>query len=145
MYNPQISLGIEFEGDIADAIQATYNDLKYASQYEDRNNGTDAFLWGVRIDFTYNFYGKNNTEQLSANVELPCGIDVRYGVRTGNEVVSFKEPVLVIGVDCDSHELRYQYDRIVSEIKTRAHEIIETGIDMFWSWIDVHPAYAATM
>lgn len=108
----------------------------------DKFAGTDAYMWGVPCDFTYNFSGKDHTVALPEDIDLFCGTKVRFGVRTGNShhgFTKFKRPVLVIGIDgADDAFLGSWLVNIVEAFGKKLQDIINLGQDQYWDWCEVN-------
>ncbi len=141
----RIPLGKEFEGDIISLMRDVLgSDCKsLAGTQKDYFEGTDIELYGVPCDITVNFDGKDFTERLPVEFDIDMA-SVFFGVRTENIRKVFENPVLVIGVDAgDNHSLRYHYETIISSFKRHLNEIIETGQDAYWNWIDEHDVVTA--
>lgn len=137
-----LTLGVRFGIDACKMIQREYRDLINTTGTEqDYYEGTDATLWGVPIDFTYHFNGKDYTDELLHSNEwivLPCGILVKIGVRTGNAHHDFEKPVLVVGLSCDYEELKANYKNALYQFVNRCQFIFELAFDRYWDWCDAH-------
>lgn len=73
--------------------------VRNSSPIQDKNEGTDLFYQGIRIDITLNFDGKVCTKKIGESYERDSFGSVRFGLRSGNGLKFFSEPVLVIGFD----------------------------------------------
>lgn len=142
-YEPQtgISLGKEFEGELIEKISYTFKEEDcFSTEQQDLFDGTDIFIYGIPCDFTYNFAGKDHMEILPEGLELAPGIEVRFGVRTGNShngYTQFKTPVLVIGFEgVDDEIIRNWMEKIVDRFVGKIHDIIEVGQSQYWDWVD---------
>ena len=140
--NKHYTLGIRFEKKVVKGIQREYPDLLSTGGTKlDYEEGTDALLWGVPVDFTYHFNGKDYTDELLNPGEwfiLPCEIPVKLGVRTGNTHHDFDKPVLVVGLSCDREELISKMDSAIRQFVYFANQIFELAFDRYWEWCDAH-------
>jgi hypothetical protein len=116
--------------------------FRFSTKEEDKFFGTDAFMYGLPVDFTCNMMGKNHTTILDVSVEL-LGIGrISFGVRTGNGRIKFETPVLVIGVDADtengdiSHILKTSLGRLTDAVMKQAQAIVDVGSDAYWNYCD---------
>jgi len=122
-------IGTIFEQDAVFCLNTVLNDrLKNVTDAEaDTKEGTDAFYYmskkPLRIDFTLNFSNKDNmpfiyeTDIPATNIN-----NFKIGIRIGNtfnEHTSFKEPVIVIGVDLENY---YENDNIIMSNMTKYAE-----------------------
>lgn len=143
MANYQLNTGKLFEDDllvVAKQFFASKNDegsfVETTGTELDKYEGTDALIWGVPVDFTYNFDNKDNMIELQRSIILSLGIEVKFGVRVANECHRFKTPVLVIGFKCDTCWLKTMWENIFDDIRRSFEEIIETGQDQYWNCLD---------
>ena len=144
IYETYKCYGYQFEDSIVAGLDDHFKgrrDIYQASSgtKEDLEQGVDFTLYGVPCDITYNFFGKNFTEKLERSVTIMPGIDVFFGVRTGNShqnYTSFKTPVLVIGVDADTATLKNWMETIVDAFMQKVDEIIDCGQDQYLDWLD---------
>ena len=109
----------------------------------DKFEGVDVEIYGVGIDFTYFFSGKDHMEVLPG---LFSGryTDIKFGVRTGNShhgYTKFKTPVLVIGIDAETSYVRNWMANIIDDFEKNFEKIIDMAQDAYWSWMDLHPEY----
>lgn len=99
----------------------------------DRKEGCDLELNGVRIDFTHNFSHKDNMHTLHKEFETPYG-NIRIGVRFGNShngYTGFAKPVLVVGMDLTSYEVKTYMDLIVPYLTKHTFDIIHIGRKLY--------------
>lgn len=141
-YEPKISLGLEVEGDLIEAIVWKIGtDCRKATREEDKNHGTDMYVYGVPCDITCDIMDKDHTVILSQRYELSfSGIKICFGVRTGNShngYTRFDTPVLVIGFEGLTFEtMREWKERIISVFVQKLDEIIDVGQSQYWDWMD---------
>ena len=139
-----ISLGKELEGEVIQKVKCklTENCCRSAGEVEDVCCGTDLYVYGLPIDLTYNFRGKDHMSILPGAVELMPGIKIRFGVRTGNTHLGhtkFAVPVLVIGIDgANDLIVRGWMDTLTRLFSEKIDEIIEVGQSGYWDWTDRH-------
>lgn len=144
-------LGKELESELLEALYEHFRDkgdrnvVRITSGTDaDLNGGTDALIWGVPCDITYNYLGKDHMEQLPKTFDLFAGTTVRFGVRTGNShngYTPFADPVLVIGIDgADDRMISTWMVNIVSAFKNAAETILDLGQSQYWDWMDAHAA-----
>lgn len=140
-----IKVGMKFEDDIMYIFKSTLSSgsvIDCTGTKDDIFKGTDAIIYGIRVDFTTNFSKKSHMVKLPESINLGhCGVDINFGVRTGNShkgYTKFEEPVLVIGVDADAKYIHTWMDAIIETIKTRINEIIDIGQDQFLDYCETH-------
>ena len=118
------------------------SDKRRCQHKADKFAGTDAYMWGVPCDFTYNFSGKDHTVALPEDIDLFCGTKVRFGVRTGNShkgFTKFERPVLVIGIDgADDSFIGSWLVNIVEAFGKKLQDIINLGQDQYWDWCEAN-------
>jgi len=113
--------------------------FRYATQEEDKFFGTDAFFYGLPVDFTCNFSGKNHMEDLQVSVELPKIGKIKFGVRTGNGKIRFDMPVLVIGVETnDGYLAKSAIGRVTCAVRAQLQKIIDVGTNNYWEYCDAN-------
>lgn len=112
--------------------------FRFATQEEDKFLGTDAFIYGVPVDFTCNFAGKNYTTDTRVSVELPGIGKIRFGVRTGNGRTRFEMPVLVMGIETGAEIRKASIVRITDAVRAKMEEIVEVGSDSYWNHCDAY-------
>lgn len=138
-----LSTGLELEDEMYDSFEYHFKKsgplqkevFRRAAKEEDYKLGTDAFIYGLPVDFTCNFAGKNHMVDTEVSMSTPFG-EIKFGVRTGNGRVSFSQPVLVIGVDTDFYLKKNNIPSIISAVSKRVEEIISTGTDAYWDCCD---------
>jgi hypothetical protein len=148
----QLSTGYELETELIDMFGEHFyskgkvidkSAFRFATAQEDKEFGTDAFIWGVPCDFTCNFAGKNYTTDLQVSVKLPGVGAVRFGVRTGNGVIKFETPVLVIGIESlDGYLYKNAIRQIIDSVRRKIDDVIEVGQDAYWNWVDAQETTA---
>lgn len=137
------SLGIEFESEFVS--KCTHFSMRHlgknlvtvATRRQDLHEGTDFIFDGVRIDPTMNFAGKDNTLQFrnsTLNLVLKTlngnvTIKVDYGIRTGNAVAKFNEPVLVIGFS--TSEIVDEWNHVMKVLDRHIGTILDKGISLY--------------
>lgn len=148
-------VGVEFEADLADVCIRHFaaktacagkkrRDFVIESGTDrDKFEGVDVEIYGVGIDFTYFFSGKDHMEVLPG---LFSGryTDIKFGVRTGNShhgYTKFKTPVLVIGIDAETSYVRNWMANIIDDFEKNFEKIIDMAQDAYWGWMDLHPEY----
>lgn len=136
--------GHQLESDLIDTFgsyyrikygKIDYNVFRSATQEEDLEFGTDAFVCGLPVDFTYDFYGKKNMVRTSTTVDLLGIGKIRFGVRTANGRRKFDSPVLVIGIDTPLNVRTYMAN-IIDAIRKNIEHIVNTGSDVYWQTCD---------
>lgn len=107
---------------------------------KDKFEGTDAIIWGIPCDFTYNYSSKDHMVKLPGTVSIFGGTEVKFGVRTGNSYrgyKKFKTPVLVIGIDIDNDSVLGTWmNNIVNSFAKNIEEILNVGQSAYWDWCD---------
>lgn len=140
----KLTTGELFEDELLLTARRYFGGKNIAGTYEetdgteaDWKQGTDCKIWGLPVDFTYNFAGKDHMVACEQTVDLLCGVKVRYGVRTGNNHgAEFDTPVLVVGFECDSAWLHAMWENIFDDIRKNFMDIIDAGIDQYWETVD---------
>lgn len=109
---------------------------------DDIKQGTDCIIYGVPVDVTANFYGKDNMSVLSESIDLIGGLKVEFGVRTGNSYkgyTPFETSVLVIGITGGNDSLLGRYmASIMASFREVIEAVIEVGQSQYWDWMDLH-------
>ena len=120
---PDTSDGLAFESYIIVKIETFFQNkdgtnVTQSKLKADKLKGTDFFLTSeefdrpIRCDFTFNFDGKDNMPFKSKYVmhlsNTPYGYDhdIHFGVRTANAKENFNEPVIVVGMNMTSAQIR---------------------------------------
>lgn len=140
------NLGMELEDELVN-VTSLYFSKKGDKGFQpavgtkaDKEQGTDAYIWGVPCDFTCNFAGKDHMTVLQKDVPIGHGISVKFGVRTGNSYKGYKKfntPVLVIGIDgADTSVLNRWLENITSLFASKIGDIIDVGQTQYWDWCD---------
>ena len=133
-------LGRELEDGLRFVFKKVYGkDFRLPSLEEDENEGTDAFIRGVRVDFTANMAEKDHCTIAESEFDLGDGIKVQFGVRTGNSYQGetlFSEPVLVIGINGNQRFLNKNLLDILDVIREKADDILAAGEDVYWAFTD---------
>ncbi|MCL1839652.1 hypothetical protein FWF89_01460 [Candidatus Saccharibacteria bacterium] len=141
----KLSAGHELETQLIDVFGIHFtkkgkvlstSEFRFATSQEDRELGTDAFIYGLPCDFTCNFAGKNHMIDLHINVDLPGIGLVRFGVRTGNGRVKFETPVLVIGIETEGYFSKSFIPNIIDSISHKIDDIINVGQEAYWNCCD---------
>lgn len=139
-----LSTGYELEDELVDSFSyyfkkkglLTKEIFRRSNKDEDVTLGTDAFVYGLPIDFTCNFSGKNHTEVLNTAISLSGIGSIRFGIRTGNGRTKFEKPVLIIGIDTDQYLRKNQIVHVVDAVSSKIERIIEVGSDAYWGYCD---------
>ena len=135
-FNLSMSLGVELEYELRETCSVSLGkQYRKATEREDKFEGTDCFIYGIRTDFTFNFSGKNKMHKLEKAINVD-GIEFLFGVRFGNGRTQFSEPVLVIGINTSEWYLRNFMDDIVDSFRKNLDLIIETAQDQYWDYLD---------
>lgn len=107
---------------------------RIASRHEDLYEGTDGFIYGLRVDFTLKGGDKSNYKPIGliqiGPIESPH-YTVTVGVRTGNCFCEFSEPVMVLDFNLfiPAHKAKALLDLV-----EQAH--IDAAMDLFWQHVD---------
>ena len=114
---------------------------------KDKLEGTDSEIYGVRCYFTLN-PEKNNTEWVEdISISIPfadfANADVKIGIRTGNGVVKFNVPVLVLFVKGNPYLLSKYNEEFANSLLEKFDEVVDKGMEAYWDFIDAHPEYEA--
>lgn len=151
-----MSLGHTLESELIDTFATFFykgnskvdrSVFRFATVEEDKFFGTDAFMYGLPVDFTRNIKGKNHTTILDASVDLPGVGKVTFGIRTGNGRVKFETPVLVIGVNLNTGSeddggfiegsmLKFSLSHLIDAVKKQVQQIIDIGSGAYWDYCD---------
>ena len=110
----------------------SFRSFRKASEKEDREEGTDFFCGGLRFDITEDFCGKDNLT-LKAGIHLP-NFWVELGIRTGNQRVTFREPVVVLGIQVPSCTSKKE---IVRELSNHWSELFGKSFDLWCAYDDM--------
>ena len=140
------SLGGRLENELVDICADWFRANNDAAGFKcmsgtisDIQQGTDATIWRVPVDFTCDFSGKDNCVKLPSEVTLEQGVTVLFGFRTGNShhgYTKFEQPVLVIGLRADQEYLSNWMGHILDKFHQKMKEIIETGQKDYWDYFD---------
>jgi hypothetical protein len=137
------TMGIEFENEFRSKC-TTFSMAKFGknlvtltSRQDDYHKGTDFKYRGVRVDPTTYMSGKDNTMKFKSHIELRTFtqdlnkiiIKVEFGIRTGNKVRKFDEPVLVIGMNIP--DLKVEWSEVMALLDKHTHVIMEHGISLY--------------
>jgi len=145
------STGLEFEDEmiilISDYAKKFYGEdaVQFAKTKEerikaDREQGTDFLLYGIPVDTTLNFHGKDNMDDIG---EMPLnGFNVNFGFRKGNKRKEFNTPVLVIGASSPVEITKNNMWYYIQEIKTNIQNILDKAFDLYYDAIDSQEALA---
>ncbi len=143
-------LGIDFEDELCEATRnylAVRNPKMsdrvfktYQGTIRDKYAGVDAVIYGIPVDFTFNFHGKDHMDDLGITIG-DFSLGIRYG-NSHNGFTRFEEPVLVIGIDADNYYVRNFMHSIVDGFKASIHAIIEEGSSAYLDWMDARPEYS---
>ena len=146
----KLSCGLEFESEMKQITYDCFREeckvvskkvARNSTKKQDRENGTDFFVWGVPVDFTLTIDTKDHCI-ISPTVMKVGGHDVRFGIRTGNNYKGdcpkngyheFPEPVLVIGV---SGIVRSWLATSIEAIKKELVSIYDAAMDFYWQEYD---------
>lgn len=102
---------------------------------DDKYLGTDWIYRGLRYDITIN--PEKTFCKKVGNYSIPgIGTNVIIGVRYGNGVVRFKEPVIVLLIDEEMSILRSFEENIVSSFIKAFESIAEKAEDLYWETVD---------
>jgi hypothetical protein len=138
-YSPYFyeSTGHEFEGEVISILSAFAraewgkDAVQFATEKQDKHEGTDLFILKTPIDVTLDFEQKNRMRKLG-NIKLD-GITIEFGIRFGNSKANFKTPVLVIGatsaVEITKSNMWYTLDVIKSHVRN----ILDVGMDKYFA------------
>lgn len=138
-----LSTGLELEDELCESFEYHYKKrgslqketFRRATKVEDKTLGTDAFIYGLPVDFTCDFSGKSYMIDTQVRISTAFG-EIKFGVRTGNGRTKFKQPVLVIGVDTDFYLKKSNIPSIINSISNRIEEIVSEGTDAYWGCCD---------
>ncbi len=112
------------------------SEFRWSTKEEDTKQGTDAFIYGLPVDFTCNFKNKDSMHDLKVGIRIPGVCNIHFGVRTGNWRFNFETPVLVIGFDTGKRLKQREVKTIVGTISCWINDIIETGSSAYWQYCD---------
>lgn len=100
--------------------------------------GTDAIIWGIPVDFTTDAL-KDNTVWSDRAVTLLNGVEVRFGVRTGNShngYTEFDTPTLVLFIRVFMGNLRYMMDDVVDAFSEKFDDVFDAGEEFYYGFMD---------
>ncbi len=129
--------GEDYELEYCEGLSKGLNDhFKRATVYEDKFEGTDAFIDGVRVDFTFAFDKKDHIEHRF--IKYIEELDLHLGIRTGNNSGAvFEEPVVVIG---ENREPSYIRDWVLPNLsqfaKDNCERIADAVSDLYCEYCD---------
>jgi hypothetical protein len=94
IYKTKLSTGLEFEAEMVQVIgeycaskkknvELSRRDFRVSTADEDRNQGTDCYVFDVPVDFTLAIEGKDHMI-LDKETMVIDGYEVKFGFRTGN-------------------------------------------------------------
>lgn len=141
--------GKEFESDMICALRHKFQDSRIyriknmGGTRMDKEEGTDFLCGEIRLDATMNFNDKD-TMPFIADTGIPATRNQNFlvGVRHGNTYRGYKgfpQPVIVIGVDMDSHTY-HQYDiEIIENTQKHAEELMDFASDCLEDYLTVDP------
>lgn len=141
--------GREFESDMICALRHKFQDSRIyriknmGGTRMDKEEGTDFLCGEIRLDATMNFNDKD-TMPFIADTGIPATRNQNFlvGVRHGNTYRGYKgfpQPVIVIGVDMDSHTY-HQYDiEIIENTQKHAEELMDFASDCLEDYLTVDP------
>lgn len=123
--------GKEFEDEFLSVIREKLS-CKKSSEEDDRYQGTDLRIEGIPCDVTFFYSGKNYCQKVGDFKGWTLGI------RTSNGHCRFKEPVLVIGMNCDA---KFASQYVIPNMKKYigdTEELANAISDAYWGWVDSH-------
>ena len=106
---------------------------------EDKYHGTDFKFYGIRYDITLKApEGKDNLHLFKEKFFLRGLCDyVWFGIRFGNAVAKFSEPVVVLGLDVKScKEKGFNIDSICDVFCSSIMDIIEKAENLYYDFLD---------
>ena len=110
-----------------------YVEVERATKEQDEKGGTDLFIERIPSDITSAFV----TKKFMTYTHYSTKLDLFFGIRTGNGVVTFKDPVVVLG---NNYEPGYCRDFIIpdlsSYIRDNAQYIADEISDTYWAYMD---------
>ena len=140
-----MGLGKFFEGEIESRLQWDFNKKNCSEHFvstadteADYLAGTDAVIWGIPVDFTTDAL-KDNTVWSDQTVRLLNGVEVRFGVRTGNShngYTEFDRPTLVLFVRCFMGNLWQMMDDVVDAFSKKFDEVFDIGEGFYYDYMD---------
>lgn len=141
-FSISVLTGTEFEGEVIYLLE-TYvkaigerNFVKTAGTELDKFQGTDVVCCGIPMDITHNFSGKNHTIKVP-NETIDAGyVDIKFGVRTGNDHRMFRHPVVVVGIDEDSKFVTRNIDKICCDINKVVARVMDTAMNIYYEFCD---------
>jgi len=130
--------GREFEDAFVEECISSYRgDFTITTGTElDKCQGTDGILYGIPVDFTMHYNGKDHMTDLDSETSIfvrKQEIKIQYGIRYGNSYKGFskfKKPVLVVGVKTDLAWAVWE-DAIREAIHKNIQSIMDTGMDAY--------------
>jgi hypothetical protein len=128
----------EFFGTLAVAINKNGVDSIVSTIDSDLDKffGTDAIFDDIRIDFTSDFSNKDHMKFVSKNSIKTRFGNIMFGVRTGNNVAEFDEPVVVVGIDMFAGAMRTNMDAFFEAVQKNATEIMDNIVNVFFDFLD---------
>lgn len=136
LMTPGKAFELVFVASLVECIPGTSNLL---GTEDDCFQGTDCTVGhqGIRLDVTSNFAGKEAGvcfERVNSVMAL-SNVTLEFGIRTGNAVADFLQPVIVCGFTATPRFVRENGDCIISEIVERKDEFLATINTIFRSMI----------
>ena len=133
-----MAIGYEFEGAFFEGLRKAGVEVESSSISMDLYAGTDfVYQKEINVDVTHNYNGKDHMVPSIHHCVSMGDYELNVGIRTGNSHVKFKEPVVVVGIDADSH---YVHDwiipNLVSRIGKNIKNILETIEDTYYEYVD---------
>ncbi len=130
--------GAEFEDDFEEAL-FTRNPKEKLTKTRgtelDKNEGTDFFHQGLRLDTTLDFSNKDTMPYVFDSKIPATGFqNFQIGIRHGNKhngYTEFPEPVVVIGLDMEPYLYRLNKYEIMKNITAHADEIFRSAEDAY--------------
>ncbi len=134
--------GFEFEDEVVSVFKK-YSEkmgtLRYFKEVSgtdlDTKQGTDLFVDGIPVDITSNFSEKRKMITLEDEVDVN-GTAIKFGIRLGNGHITFKTPVMVVGIDASASFLNSYMDIIISEFAAKVDQIMDIINQRFYDYCD---------
>ena len=105
---------------------------------EDFNADTDCVIWGVPCDFTTDSLKDNTIWSPEKEFRLMNGVDVEFGIRTGNShngFTKFDQPTLVLYIKCFMGNLRHMMETVIEEFAKKFEDIFDVGQGLYYDFV----------
>ena len=105
---------------------------------DDLKKGTDCVIYGVPIDFTSDALKDNTVWHPEREMRLMNGVDVEFGIRTGNShngYTEFDEPTLVVYIKCFFGNIKHMMETIVDEFIKKFDDIFDVGQELYYDFV----------